>query len=42
MKTLSIEPITPIPINDTVLASALRLKHLGLSWSPHVGFFLGS
>jgi hypothetical protein len=40
MKTVSIEPITPIPINDTVLASALRLKRLGLSWSPHVGCFV--
>jgi hypothetical protein len=30
----------PIPINDSVLESALRLKRLGLPWSPQVGCFV--
>jgi len=32
--------LPPIPINDNILESALRLKRLGLPWSPHVGCFV--
>lgn len=35
-----VEEILPIPIDDTVLAAAYRLKRLGLAWSPHVGCFV--
>jgi hypothetical protein len=32
--------LLPIPITDSVLDSALRLKTLGLPWSPQVGSFV--
>lgn len=34
------EKFLPIPIDDTVLAAAYRLKTLGLPWSPQVGCFV--
>ncbi len=34
------ETLLPIPIDDTVLAAAYRLKMLGLPWSPQVGCFV--
>jgi hypothetical protein len=34
------DPLSPIPINDTVLETAFRLKKLGLPWSPQVGCFV--
>ncbi|BBO71332.1 hypothetical protein DSCA_52620 [Desulfosarcina alkanivorans] len=40
MKIDKTDRTLPIPINDAVLASAQRLKDLGLPWSPHVGCFV--
>ncbi|MBR9987974.1 MAG: hypothetical protein KFF68_18885 [Desulfosarcina sp.] len=34
------EKFLPLPIDDTVLAAAYRLKTLGLPWSPQVGCFV--
>ncbi len=34
------EKFLPLPIDDTVLAAAYRLKRLGLPWSPQVGCFV--
>ena len=34
------EKCLPLPIDDTVLAAAYRLKMLGLPWSPQVGCFV--
>ncbi len=34
------EQFLPLPIDDTVLAAAYRLKMLGLPWSPQVGCFV--
>jgi len=36
----AVETLLPIPIDDTVLAAAYRLKMRGLSWSPQVGSFV--
>ena len=36
----AVEEILPIPIDDTILAAAYRLKRLGLAWSPQVGCFV--
>lgn len=36
----AVEKFLPIPIDDTVLAAAYRLKMLGLPWSPQVGCFV--
>jgi hypothetical protein len=40
MMSAKTDHFPPIPINDNVLESALRLKRLGLPWSPHVGCFV--
>ncbi len=40
MKSAKTDHFPPIPINDNILESALRLKRLGLPWSPHVGCFV--
>ncbi len=34
------EKLLPLPIDDTILAAAFRLKTLGLPWSPQVGCFV--
>jgi len=36
----TVEKFLPIPIDDTILAAAHRLKRLGLPWSPQVGCFV--
>ncbi len=40
MSTDTAEKFLPIPVDDTVLAAAFRLKMLGLPWSPQVGCFV--
>jgi hypothetical protein len=40
MQTEKKDQTSPIPINNSVLMSALRMKTNGLPWSPQVGCFV--